>query len=173
MLVKSEPSQRDAVPAKMIFRFEVSLLSGPVAQSFVVTHSEPLVRIIDIRGSQTLDALHQAIFRAFDREDPHLYEFQLGGNEPMDRKAVRYGIPFYDDEPGGKDARTTSIATLNLTVGSSFFYWFDFGDDWRHKVRLLAVNPPEKSRRRYPHLVEKRGESPPQYIDWDAEESLE
>jgi hypothetical protein len=36
-------------------------------------------------------------------------------------------------------------------------------------VRLLAVSPPEKGRR-YPRIVERKGASPPQYIDWDEEE---
>jgi hypothetical protein len=133
---------------------------------------EPPVRIIDIRGSQTLDTLHLALFDAFDREDQHMYEFQFGGKKPMDRKAVRYGIAWDDNEPEAESARATSIAALNLKVGSSFFYWFDFGDDWWHKIRLLAVNPQEKSRVRHPRIVEKRGESPPQYIDWDEEEDL-
>jgi hypothetical protein len=170
MWVKSEPVQHDVKSTKVIFRFEVCLLSGPVAPSFVAQHPEPPLRVIDIRGSQTLDVLHQAIFDAFDREDTHMYEFQLGGKKPMDRKAVRYGIVLDDDEPKGKSAKATSIAALNLRVGSSFFYWFDFGEDWWHEVRLLAVQPQEKGRARYPRIVEKRGESPPQYIDWDEEE---
>lgn len=40
-----------------------------------------------MRGSDTLDDLHWAIFEAFDREDPHCYQFELGGKKPMDRKA--------------------------------------------------------------------------------------
>jgi hypothetical protein len=117
-----------------------------------------------------LDALHLAIFDAFDREDAHLYEFQIGGKEPMDRKAVKYGIAPDLGRPGDKSAKSAAIAALNLKPGSSFFYWFDFGDDWWHEIRLLAVNSPEKGNGRYPRIVERKGESPPQYVDWDAEE---
>lgn len=35
-------------------------------------------RVIEIRGDQTLDELHQAIFRAFDRCDQRPYAFHLG-----------------------------------------------------------------------------------------------
>ena len=173
MLVKAEPSQRDTKSAKIIFRFEVILLSGPVTSSFVAKHPEAPSRIIEIRGSQTLDALHQAIFRSFDREDHHMYEFQFGGKEPMDRKAKRYGIAIDAIDPKAQSAETASIASLNLQEGSSFFYWFDFGDDWWHEVRLLGVTPAEKNRKRYPCIVEKKGASPPQYVDWDEEDEEE
>jgi hypothetical protein len=170
MWVRSNHLQYDAASAKSIFRFEVCLLSGPVAPSFVSRHPEAPSRTIDIRGSQTLDTLHQAIFDAFDREDPHMYEFQIGGKKPMDRKSVRYSIVLDGDAPEEKSAKATAIAALHLKVGGIFFYWFDFGDDWWHEIRLLAVNPPAKDRGRYPRLVERHGESPPQYIDWEAEE---
>ena len=159
-----------AAAAKTIFRFEVQLLSGPVAPSFVNKHPEAPSLVIDIRGAHTLEDLHDAIFRAFDRYDEHMYEFQIGGKKPMDRKAVRYSIPFDDGDPGEENAAATTIASLNLRTGKSFFYWFDFGDDWWHEIRLLAINPPTEGKKRYPRIVEKKGESPPQYVDWDAEE---
>jgi hypothetical protein len=34
-------------------------------------------RLIAMRGDQTLDDLHEAIFLAFDRFDPHLYSFSF------------------------------------------------------------------------------------------------
>ena len=37
-----------------------------------------------IRGDQTLEDLHHAIFDALGREEEHMYEFQLGGTGPMD-----------------------------------------------------------------------------------------
>ena len=160
----------EVASAKNIFRFEVTLLSGPVTPSFVSNHPTPPSRIIDIRGSQTLDALHKAIFRAFDREDHHLYEFQIGGKKPMDRKAQIYGMVMDDAGPKEKNAKEATIAALNLSVGRLFFYWFDFGDDWWHEVQLLAVNPPEKGAGRYPRIVERKGESPPQDADWEAAE---
>ena len=171
MRLKIVKPQHNAASTKAIFRFEVQLLSGPVAPSFVARNPEAPSRIIDIRGSQTLDALHEAIFNAFDREDAHMYEFQIGGKKPMDRKAVRYGITLDEDYPKAKNAAATTIVSLNLNIGNSFLYWFDFGDDWWHEVSLLAVNPPAKDRGRYPRIVERKGESPPQYVDWESEES--
>jgi len=177
MKIRTTTSQPDAAPAKTIFRFEAQLISGPVAPSFVDRNPEAPSRIIDIRGSQTLADLHRAIFKAFDREDEHLYEFQIGGKKPMDRKAARYGLEPDEDLSGWgaslgeeKIAAATDIASLNLKPGSVFFYWFDFGDDWWHEIRLIAVNPQAKGPERYPRIVERKGESPPQYADWEPEE---
>src|SRR5262245_60484123 len=68
---------------------EVFLIGGPVTRKFA--RKNPVVqRTILIRGDQTLQDLHHAIFDAFGREAEHMYEFQFGGKAPMDPKARRY-----------------------------------------------------------------------------------
>jgi hypothetical protein len=54
-----------------------------------------ICRRILIRSDQTLQELHRAIFVAFDREEEHMYEFQVGGKGPRDSKAGRFD--FGDD----------------------------------------------------------------------------
>jgi hypothetical protein len=44
-------------------------------------------RTIALRGDQTLDDLHEAIFAAFDRFDPHLYSFYFP-KAPRRRRAA-------------------------------------------------------------------------------------
>jgi hypothetical protein len=100
-----------------------------------------------------------------------MYEFQIGGKKPMDRKAMRYSVALDGYDPKEKSAEAATIASLRLKVGNIFFYWFDFGDDWWHEVRLLAVDPPVQGKGRFPRIVEKKGDSPPQYADWDEEEA--
>jgi hypothetical protein len=58
-----------------------------------VKENQVVLRKIEIRGDQTLEDLHIAIFDAFDREEEHLYEYQIGGKGPNDPQAVRYGKP--------------------------------------------------------------------------------
>jgi hypothetical protein len=65
---------------------QVFLIGGPLPEEFA---GKEISRTIQIRGDQTLDVLHLAIFKAFDREEQHLYEFQLGRG-PMDPKGPRY-----------------------------------------------------------------------------------
>ena len=74
-----------------LYTLEVFLLSGPIAEKFA--KKNPVIsRTIQIRGDQTLEDLHHAIFDAFDRWDEHMYEFQFGKG-PMDPKAPRYVLP--------------------------------------------------------------------------------
>jgi hypothetical protein len=86
------------------------------------------------RGSEG-QALPRAIFKAFDREEEHLYEFNCGKG-PYDRSGPRYTLAsntkdfMTDDVTAGKVAKTT-LDALNLEVDRAFGYWFDFGDDWR------------------------------------------
>jgi hypothetical protein len=122
-----------------------------------------------------LEDLHYAIFDAFDREDQHMYEFQMGGKRPMDPKARRYvlsgvfeNLLLRTPKPAGDLTRTT-IGLLGLKVKEAFWYWFDFGDDWWHQINVVAIE--EKApRREYPKVTKSIGESPPQYVDWEEED---
>jgi hypothetical protein len=131
-----------------------------------------IARTIQIRGDQTLQDLHYAIFEAFDREEQHMYEFQIGGKRPMDPKARRYVLPSAlmqdlgpERKPAG-DVKHTTIESLGLKVGGAFGYWFDFGDDWWHQINVRAIE--ETSHHgAFPKVIQRIGESPPQYPDWD------
>ena len=124
-------------------------------------------RTIEIGGGRTLSDLHDAIFEAFDREEEHLYEFQVGGKGPMDPEARRY-MPDVDTSLGlpgpdvDGDAARTVIDSLGLKPGDAFGYWFDFGDDWRHQIDVVAVEAGAGSAKR-PRVVKRVGKSPPQY----------
>lgn len=136
--------------------------------------NEVVCRTIEIRADQTLADLHYAIFYAFDREEEHLYEFQIGGKGPMDPDAQRYvpktgmGGLSADDGADGS-AEEARLECLGLEEGDAFGYWFDFGDDWMHQITVAAIRdritPGE-----CPRLVGRVGESPPQYPDWDEED---
>jgi hypothetical protein len=157
-----------------LYTLEVVLISGPVTGSFA--RKNPLVaRTIQIRGDQTLEDLHHAIFKAFDREEEHMYEFQVGGKGPMDPQARRYVLPGVVDEPVSDrkpagDVTRTTIGSLGLKVADAFGYLFDFGDDWWHQINVVAIED-AAPRGRYPRVTKRVGESPPQYATEDEEES--
>lgn len=71
-----------------LYTFDVFIINGPMSRDFV-KKNRVISRTIQIRGDQTLEELHSAIFNAFDREEEHMYEFQIGGKGPMDPKARR------------------------------------------------------------------------------------
>jgi hypothetical protein len=77
-----------ATPPANLFVVSVFLTAGPVSEKFA---NKVVRRDIEIRGDQTLEQLHQAIFTAFERSDEHLYEFQFG-KRPFDPKGPNYGI---------------------------------------------------------------------------------
>lgn len=146
-----------------LYRLHVQIASGRASEDFV--EKNPVVsRTIEIRGDQTLEDLHEAIFRAFDREDPHMYFFKVGRSMGWGGKGQRY-LPDPREE-SDLDAVETCIEDLGLRTRSKFFYLFDFGDEWWHEVRVAGVEataPPGK----YPREVERVGKSPPQYPDVD------
>jgi len=157
-----------------LFTLEVALIGGPVTEEFV--DENPVVsRTIEIRGDQTLEDLHYAIFDAFNREDEHLYEFQVGGKGPMDPEARKYVLsgmfenPIPDAPKPAGDVSHTSIGSLGLKVDDAFGYWFDFGDDWWHQINVAAISN-EAPEGTYPRMTKRIGVSPPQYPDLDDEE---
>ncbi len=169
---KKGKAKTPAGPVK-VYALNVSLLEGPITKAFAKKNRQ-VIRTIEIRGDQTLEELHEAIFDAFDRDDPHMYEFQFG-TRPMDPDGTRYVLPMAVDEDDGfgpKVAGTVTEATieeLGLKVDQHFGYWFDFGDDWWHQIDVVAISdgPPKG---KYPRVTKRVGESPPQYIDGDEEE---
>jgi len=71
---------------------------------------------------------------------------------------------------GPGNVQTTTLEELDLKPKQEFLYLFDYGDNWRFKVRVHAINENADPNAEYPRLVESVGESPQQYSDWDDEE---
>ncbi len=160
-----------------LFTLEVTLTGGYMTEEFEALN--PVIsRTIEIRADQTLNQLHWTIFKAFGRwDDCHLHEFNLGDGV-MDRGGDRYVLQFVYDNPEGyhEDERPTGSVTqtrlgkLGLEVGRTFWYWYDLGDDWQHRITVTAIGEAEPGTT-YPRVVAGVGESPPQYppLDEDAD----
>jgi hypothetical protein len=165
---KGSPTAADA--KGRLYTLEVFLLSGPITETFA--KKNPVVsRTIQIRGDQTLEDLHHALFDAFGRWEEHLYEFQFGKG-PMDPKGPRYVLPSAFQSERGEETLpagrvdTTTIESLGLKVGDRFGYWFDFGDDWWHQINVEAIED-TVPKGKFPKVTKKVGKSPPQYADED------
>ncbi|MBN1485037.1 MAG: SEC-C domain-containing protein [Chloroflexia bacterium] len=124
-------------------------------------------RTIEIAASQTLEDLHWAIQEAVDFDDDHLYSFFMSG-KAWDNETA-YSSPYAD----GPSAAEVRIDDLNLREKQRFLYLFDYGDKHRFEVKLLAVRSQEDTGT-YPHIVERHGKNPQQYIwyeeDYDEDE---
>jgi hypothetical protein len=175
MAKRKRTGRAPAAKSRRIYELEVGLLSGFVTEAFA--KANPVVaRTILIRGDQTLEQLHDAIFEAYDRFDEHLYEFQVGGKRTQDPNARRYvfcgygpGAQLFDDPEAAGTVTDTTLDDLGLKEGDPFAYWFDFGDDWWHQINVLAIRE-EAGSGKYPRITAKVGESPPQYPDLDEDD---
>jgi hypothetical protein len=153
-----------------LYTLDVFIIGGPMTEGFL-KKNRVISRTIQIRGDQTLAELHRAIFDAFDREEEHMYEFQVGGERPMDSRARRYVLPacMHDDDKPAGDVKSTTLGSLGLQDRDVFGYWFDFGDDWWHQIDVVAIEE-GAARGKFPKVTKRVGKSPPQYADWDEED---
>jgi len=150
-----------AAPPPSLYVVSVFLTAGPVSEKLA---NKVIRRDIEIRGDQTLDQLHQAIFEAFDRFDEHLYEFQFG-KCPFDPDGPNYGVPDPQERKKGYgDARTITLDDLDLKPNRAFGYLFDFGDEWFHHVQLERIEQAIPTVT-YPRVIKRVGKSPPQYAE--------
>ncbi|MGO9600660.1 MAG: IS1096 element passenger TnpR family protein [Isosphaeraceae bacterium] len=155
------PGTPQATTSANLYVLTVYLSGGPVSEKFA---KKVVSRVIEIRGDQTLEQLHEAIFESFDRWDHHLYEFQFG-KRPFDPDGPRYGILDESaEEPNYGDAATTKLDDLNLKPERVFGYWFDFGDDWFHQINVERIEQAIPTVT-YPRVIKRVGKSPPQYSD--------
>ena len=167
-----DAKRKPALQGKL-YTLDVFITSGPITEEFA-KKNKVIFRTIEIRGDQTLEDLHNEIFDAFDREEEHLYEFQIGGKGHMDRKAKRYVLPMeledsFGDRKAAGSVTQTTIGSLGLKVAEAFSYWFDFGDDWWHQIDVVEISD-QIPKGKFPRTIKSKGKSPPQYIDWDDEE---
>ena len=62
--------------SQRLFELEVALISGMILERFAKRNPQ-VARTIQIRGDQTLEELHEAIFTAFDPSDAEIMMFAL------------------------------------------------------------------------------------------------
>jgi Plasmid pRiA4b ORF-3-like protein len=121
-------------------------------------------RRLAVRGDQTLVDLHEELRRTFEWWEDHLYSFWLDG-EFWGDKASEYTSPI-EPENGGKTA-DVELERLELEQGQEIAYVFDFGDEWRVRLRLDKVRPAGEET---VAVLEVRGKAPPQDAIPDDEE---
>lgn len=104
----------------------------------------------------------------------------FGGGEgmtiaEMEASVERFWTEFLEEEAvsGPDNVQTATLEDLDLKHQQEFMYLFDYGDEWRFKVRVHVVNEDADPDAEYPRLVESVGEALPQYPEWDEEEDWE
>lgn len=92
----------------------------------------PPGRIFIVGPSHSFEQFAEAIDAAFARWDlSHLHEFEL-----PDGRRIGFPSDDYAPELVWEDHAVLKVAR-ELKPGQEFSYVFDFGDDWRHRCRVL------------------------------------
>jgi hypothetical protein len=140
---------------------------------------ESIWRKIAMKESHTLDDFHYIIFDAFDREEEHLYSFYFPPkgkkfNLRNIRKAQEFAHPAACDDagpfgPATANAGETKLGSLGLKPKQTFYYLFDYGDEWWHEITVEGAEFTFQKGQRFPCIVDRKGKSPSQYPDCDDE----
>jgi Plasmid pRiA4b ORF-3-like protein len=99
----------------------------------------PLWRRMELSSDLFLDEVHTVIQLAFGWTDSHLHEFGSGPGL-YNPETELYLCPYQVDEgdPGVPEEQVRLDEVL-VDVGDKLYYLYDFGDDWRHVIKLEAV----------------------------------
>jgi len=168
--------KRASVPRPNVYILRVYLVSGPYGEESV---GHEIFRTLKVRGDQTLEDLHHAIFCSYEREQDRYYEFCLG-MDPNDPESVRYtcgeAVSKYGPDGPVKSGEKVGLAplatleSLGLTDDQFFGYWFDLIEEWIHLIHVILIEPADGSVE-YPLLIEKEGGLPvPVSMDLDGRE---
>lgn len=124
---------------------------------------------IVLRSDDDFVDLHRAIQDAFRWFDDHLYSFWLDGRfwGAADQALRTPGGDDFMDVDGERDADAVPLGDAGLVVGSTVAYVFDFGDEWRVRLTLKAIEPLRGGEQW--GVVRRTGTAPPQYPGFDDE----
>src|SRR6266496_3375666 len=111
----------DLPPAVAVYQLHASLLEI----------SPAIWRRLLVRSDITIADLHYALQIAFDWSDSHLHRFVIHGKA--------YGIAQSGGISFADDPRQVRLSDLGLRINTRFHYEYDFGDLWRHQLRLEHV----------------------------------
>jgi hypothetical protein len=101
----------------------------------------------------TLDVLHEIIQTAMGWEDYHLHQFQWGKD--------RFSPPNADLGENDYDETRVLVSQLASAGCKKLRYWYDFGDDWWHTIKIEKTLTP-KPADRFPTCTDGAGACPPE-----------
>ena len=117
-------------------------------------------RRLAVPPGASLDELAGAILRAFKLDNDHCYDFRYRDRRGKNRV---YSDPRSEDGPFTPEI---AVGETDLALRGEMIFTFDYGDDWRFKVRLEQIETgPGRPRR--PKVIESAGKAPPQYPPFD------
>ncbi|MFC3896483.1 plasmid pRiA4b ORF-3 family protein [Lentzea rhizosphaerae] len=109
--------RKEVIPAERICQLKISL----------ERMSPPCWRRVLVPAGDDLGELHRVIQAVMRWDDDHLHAFYVGSH--------RYGDPGFDME----DEYEVAVGEVFTKSRKTVRYVYDFGDDWRHEIKLERV----------------------------------
>lgn len=129
--------------------------SGVYQISVVLEGIAPAVwRRILLSANTRLPSLHNTLQLVMGWDDYHLWYFESQGREYTD-------LELMDEDLGMGEAGSVRLRRLLPRVGSECLYVYDFGDNWRHRIRLEAAFDPDPAEK-YPVCTAGERSCPPE-----------
>jgi len=134
---------------KNVYQFKITL-KGSIP---------PIWRRIQVPENYSFWDLHVAIQDSMGWKDCHLHEFSITSTVE-NGKEVCIGIPYEDNVDKVLKGWNVKIVTIFHLVGEAE-YVYDFGDCWRHLVKLEKILPCEPGIK-YPVCIDGERACPPE-----------
>jgi hypothetical protein len=128
-----------------------------------------LYRDIEIGSGRSLYDLAEGIIGAFGFDFDHAFGFYSKLTGRYTDAPIRYELfaDMADADRAARSVKRSTVAQAFPKIGTKMLFLYDYGDEWRFTVELIALTTMLKSRR--PQLVAALGQAPPQYSDMDEE----
>jgi hypothetical protein len=117
--------------------------------------SPSVTRLVQVPDRLTFLKLHDVIQAAMGWSNAHLFEFKLG--------PITMSMPDDDFLPSTTqwDATHHTLLEAHLTINDTFIYLYDFGDDWKHTLKVVDISSAPIRR---PRVIAGSGACPPEDV---------
>ncbi|MGM8215472.1 plasmid pRiA4b ORF-3 family protein [Bacillaceae bacterium W0354] len=134
----------------MIFEFKVTLRDMPV----------PVWRTIQLDSESTFNDLHELLQVVFDWDDVHLHSFTIQKSNGMKLSNLEItpansGQISILDEHDSLDEQKELLSDWFKVQNDVVLYTYDFGDDWRHVIKLSKILQPDPDQV-YPRCIKAK-----------------
>lgn len=102
----------------------------------------PIWHTLDLVSDLSLDALHEVIQAAFGWENRHLHRFHPTPDPYISDLETIINVGDEDEGAEGISEPSLTLDRLLHEPGDSWYYTYDFGDDWTHLVTLEGRHSP-------------------------------
>lgn len=122
-------------------------------------HIEPQIwRKLLVPDTLTMVKLDRVVQMAMGWTNRHLHDWHIDGK--------RYGVPDpeWNNEDDMLDERKFTVGGLLAEHIEEFFYQYDFGDGWEHRIVVEKRKPPQPEYNTWPMCIAGANACPPEDV---------